>query len=117
MTKQATVELLQKQLPGYYSVEQVINIINGIEDSGDGSFDEDRQQKLKDAIVEKVENYINRLNASDIADFDSAEFELNGNEISVYDISVNTDSIIEEVDEAIDDVFDNFFAPKALQTV
>ena len=33
MTKQQTIETLQKQLPGFYSVEQVIKMINDIEDS------------------------------------------------------------------------------------
>jgi hypothetical protein len=33
MNKQQTIETLQKQLPSFYSLEQVISIINGIEDN------------------------------------------------------------------------------------
>ncbi len=31
MNKQQTIELLQQQLPGFYSVEQVIKLINDID--------------------------------------------------------------------------------------
>ena len=110
MTKQATVELLQKQLPGFYSVDQVIKIINDIEDGG--AFDEEKIDDLKDLIDTKVRATLERLNSSDWVDFDSAELELNGNEVSVYDISVNEDSIIDEVNDAVDAAFDQFFQPK-----
>lgn len=117
MTKNQSVELLRQQLPGFYSVEQVIDLINAIEDSGDssGDFNEDRQEDLKDAITEKVKTYINRLNNSDIVDFDSVELEIYGREVSVTDIEVNTDSLVDEVADAIDNVFESFFKPKELQ--
>ena len=110
MTKQQTVELLQKQLPGFYSVEQVIEMINGIEDGG--SLDEEKIDELKELIDTKVGLYLRRLNSSDWVDLDSAELELSGNEISVYDISVNEDSIIEEVNDAVDKAFEEFLQPK-----
>lgn len=114
MTKQATVELLQKQLPGFYSVDQVIKMINDIEDGG--SFDEEKVDELKELIDTKVRAALERLNTSDWVDFDSAELELNGNEVSVYDISVNEDSIIDEVNDAVDSAFDQFFQPQETQT-
>ena len=114
MTKQQTVELLQKQLPGFYSVEQVINIINGIEDGG--SLDEEKVDELKDLICTKVRAALERMNSGDIVDFDSAELELNGNEVSVYDISVNEDSIVDEVNDAVDSAFEKFFQPQETQT-
>jgi len=39
MTKQQTVELLKQQLPGFYSVEQVIKMIDDIEDNSQTSLD------------------------------------------------------------------------------
>lgn len=114
MTKQATVELLQKQLPGFYSVDQVIKMINDIEDGG--AFDEEKIDELKDLIDTKVRATLERLNSSDWVDFDSAELELNGNEVSVYDISVNEDSIIDEVNDAVDSAFEKFFQPQETQT-
>ena len=114
MTKQMTVELLQKQLPGFYSVQQVIELVNNIEDGG--SFDEEKMDELKDLISTKVRTALERMNGGDIVDFDSAELELNGNEVSVYDISVNQDSIIDEVNDAVDKAFEKFFQPQETQT-
>jgi hypothetical protein len=34
MNKQQTIELLSKQLPGFYSVEQVIEMVKNIDESG-----------------------------------------------------------------------------------
>ena len=107
MTKSQTVELLKKQLPGFYSVEQVIEMINKIEDGG--SLDEEKLQILIDKITTKVENSLNRMCSEDFVDLDSAELELNGNEISVTSIEVNTDTIIDEVSDAVRGVLMDFF--------
>ena len=110
MTKQQTVELLQKQLPGFYSVEQVIEMINGIEDGG--SFDEDKMDELKELIDTKVRTYLERMNGDDVVDFDSVELEMSGREVSVYGIDVNVDTILQEVNDGVDKAFEQFFQPK-----
>lgn len=107
MTKSQTVELLKKQLPGFYSVEQVIEMINKIEDGG--SIDEEKLQILIDKVTTKVENALNRMCSEDFVDLDSAELELSGNEISVTSIEVNTDTIIDEVSDAVSDALHDFF--------
>lgn len=106
-TKQATVELLLKQLPGFYSVEQVIKLIQSIEDGG--SLDEEKLQILIDKVTTKVENALNRMCSEDFVDLDSAQLELNGNEVTVTDIEVNTDTIIDEVSDALSDALHDFF--------
>lgn len=117
MTKQATVELLQKQLPGFYSVNQVIDLINGIEEDTQAiAYNEDAMDELKDLISTKVRTALERMNSGDLVDFDSAELELNGNEVSVYDISVNEETIIDEVNDAVDSAFEKFFQPQETQT-
>ena len=107
MTKSQTVELLKKQLPGFYSVEQVIEMIDKIEDGG--SFDADQLETLIDKITTKVENRLNRMCSEDFVELDTAELELNGNEISVTDIEINTDTIIDEVSDAVSDALHDFF--------
>jgi len=54
MTKQATVELLKQQLPGFYSVEQVINMINGIEDTPSTTFTEEQIDELANQIKDEI---------------------------------------------------------------
>ena len=107
MTKSQTVELLQKQLPGFYSVEQVIEMINKIEDGG--SFDADQLEELIDKITDKVETALNRMDSSDFVQLDTAEFELCGNEISVTEIDVDTSNIIDEVSDAVRKAVTDFF--------
>lgn len=55
MTKQQTVELLQKQLPGFYSVDQVIKMINDIEDAeSSGPLNEEQINEIADQIAEEI---------------------------------------------------------------
>lgn len=116
MTKNQTVELLQKQLPGYYSVEQVISIINGIEE-GDRAYNEDQVENLIQRIEDKVERAVQGMYSEDLVDFDSADFSLNGKEISLDSVDANKDLISETVSEAVRKVLLDFFpAPKQLET-
>ena len=105
MTKQQTVELLQKQLPGFYSVEQVIELINKIEEpaqsSASSTMTQDKYYDFMEAIESKLESRLSRLDTDDVVDTGSAEFELNGNEISLYSVDVNTSTIVDEVKEAV----------------
>ena len=110
MTKSQTVELLKKQLPGFYSVEQVIEMIDKIEeDSQAQAYNENQIEALIDKITQKVENALNRMCSDDFVQLDTAEFELSGNEINVTDIEVNTDTIIDEVSDAVSDALHDFF--------
>ena len=112
MTKQQTVELLQKQLPGFYSVDQVIDIINGIDESpstGKPTLTEDQYLDLLRKLGEAVEHKIFRLDSDDIVDLDSAEFGLNGNEIHIESISANVDEIAEQAANGCDEVLTKFF--------
>ena len=95
MTKQATVELLQKQLPGFYSVEQVIKMISEIDDVDDQAqaYNENQIEDLISKIEDAIDEKISRLDADDLVDLGSAEFELNGNEISLYSVDGNTSKI------------------------
>ena len=85
MTKQATVELLKQQLPGFYSAEQVINIINDIEDSS-AELNEDQLESIADTIYDEVRDALGKMYTNDIIDTDSAEF-------SLYDKTIELDSV------------------------
>jgi hypothetical protein len=95
MTKQQTLELLDKQMPSFYSLEQVKKIVSDISDGptlvDDGKFDE---------LVDSITNDITRMGVH-IAD--SFEYELDCDCISVSDISLDTDAIRDTVMEAIQD--------------
>ena len=95
MTKTQTVELLQKQLPGFYSVEQVINLINGIEDSGStGALSEEQIVELADQIAEEVADEGMDL----INDY---ELSMSYREVELESVDYNESTIIRAVKRSV----------------
>ena len=91
MTKNQTVDLLKSQMPGFYSVEQVINLIEKIEEGSSRKITTEDIQKA----IDKVVDYMDR-DQREIFDFDSAEFELSyDNRIECVGVPINTDAIRE----------------------
>ena len=117
MTKQQTIDTLKTQLPGFYSVEQVIEMISKIEDSrlqyyrdiADSSSAPFDTVIFKDEIEKAIRKAIEHMDSGDIVDYDSADLSLDGREITLDSIDVNTEDIISVVVGEVDDVIDEFF--------
>ena len=114
MTKQQTVELLKQQLPGFYSVEQVINIINDIEDSS-AELNEDQLESIADKIYDEVRDALGKMYTNDIIDTDSAEFSLYDKTIELDSVDIDKDSIADTVIEGVKKVMWDKFLLKAKQ--
>ena len=109
MTKNQTIELLEKQLPSFYSLEQVINIIKGIEEETP-TLNEDKIGELLGEIETSIETAIRELDNGDVIDFDSVELTLNyDRKIEIEDISINPDTIQEAVQDAVNKTICEFF--------
>lgn len=94
MTKEQTIELLQKQLPGFYSVEQVINIIKDIEESA-SSVSEAALEELLREVDNAIEEAIGGVDQEDLVQLDTVEFELhNGNEIELSWVDLDMDELV-----------------------
>ncbi len=94
MTKNQTIDLLKSQLPGFYSVEQVINLIEKIED---GSSRKITTNDIE-AAIEKTIRWIER-EQSEFLDMDKAEFELsNNNRIELVGVPIDVDNITEALE-------------------
>ena len=94
MTKEQTIELLQKQLPGFYSVEQVINIIKDIEENA-SSISEGALEELLREVDNAIEEVIAKVDQEDLVQLDTAEFELhNGNEIELTSVDLDIDELV-----------------------
>jgi len=106
MTKKQTVELLQQQLPGFYSVEQVTALINGIDESGSTDV---VGSELHAKLMARVDWMLQRLDRDDIVNKFSAEFGLSGNEIELEDVEVNFALVLEAVSEALQEVLADAF--------
>jgi hypothetical protein len=94
MNKQQTIELLQKQIPSFYSLEQVINIIKDIEEDKVEAKVE-FSDELIDSIVEEVGDLGNDL-------FDDYELEMYNNVVELSVVDINRDAIKRAVSSAID---------------
>jgi hypothetical protein len=97
MNKQQTIETLQKQLPSFYSLEQVINIINSIEDNNNTLSDDSIQM-----IIKSIRRSL--IDSNNLIDHDSAEFEIGyNNQIELSNVDVDIESILEIVAEELND--------------
>jgi len=97
MTKQQTIDTLKLQLPCFYSLEQVITLIEGIEESATvplGFTDEQR-----DELVNSIADEIADLGMDVVADYD---LSMSYNEVEIDSIDFNTSTIRDAVESAID---------------
>ena len=109
MNKNETIELLEKQLPGFYSVDQVIELIKGIE-GGTNDFNID---SLVEVIEEHINNQVSGMSSDNACDFSSAEFSLSHNTIELDCIDLEARNIASEATNGLEDVLHDFFtAPK-----
>jgi hypothetical protein len=61
MTKNETVDLLKSQLPGFYSVEQVINLIDKIEEEqAKPKLSVDQLRDITSSIMNAIEEEANK---------------------------------------------------------
>ena len=95
MNKQQTIELLQKQLPSFYSLEQVIKIISDIEE-------EKAYVKvgISDELIDSISEYVADAGLDLITDYD---LEMSYKEVELSDVQVDTDVIRKAIRSAIID--------------
>lgn len=106
MNKNQTIELLEKQLPGFYSVDQVIELIKGIEaEEGNAPFD---IAALVEVITEHINNQIGGMSSDDACDFSSAEFSLSYNTIELDGVDLEARNISSEAVDGLEHVIEDF---------
>jgi len=108
MTKQQTIELLEKQMPGFYSAQQVVDLIKGISE-GSSSLSGEKLEELVEAINSKIKEGLENSDADELVDYSSVEFSINSNYIELN--SIDTDIKVDFEDE-IRDVLTEFFEPE-----
>lgn len=97
MTKQETIALLKQQMPSFYSLEQVINIVENIKEN-DFQFDID---KISTDIAESINNENTRI----ISDF-AVIIDYNKT-IDLEDISFNEDKLADIIKNSLDEYLQN----------
>ena len=102
MTKAQTLAALGNQLNSFYSLEQVIKIVEIIEPEVTETKVFGINQETLDRISDDIENCLDRR-SSDLVDNDSAEFEINyDNRIELSSADVRVDTIMEHVNACLE---------------
>ena len=108
MTKNQTIDLLRNQLPGFYSAEQVINLIDKMEEEKVQTAPKltlDQLREITQSIVNAIEEEAQRDN---IVCFEDVEFELGWDRrIEVRDVPINFDAIRDCIENELTDFFEN----------
>ena len=97
MTKAETLAALKNQMDSFYSLEQVIKIIEGI--------DPDPIDISTDMIEEAIDKIIENLECSShhLVELDTAQFTLNyANTIELEQVDLNMDAIRKEIEGVFD---------------
>ena len=101
MNKQQTIELLESQLPSFYSQEQVISIIKGIEE--EKGFDSAQIADLIQRVEDKVSSVIEDANTDDVVDLSSAQFEISyDNKLELDSVDLDLSGLCDKVRDAIE---------------
>jgi hypothetical protein len=102
MTKAQTLAALKNQLDSFYSLQQVIAIIEGI---AEPEVIVEKETKLTPAVAGQIAEEISRVldyNSSDLVDTDSVEFELDyDNKISVTGAGIEVYRIMDHIEAVL----------------
>jgi hypothetical protein len=103
MTKKQTLELLEKQMPSFYSLDQVIELIKDIE-VGSVIDADDLYSEIKAMIKDNIEE----MDSEEAIDFSSAEFSLSYNEVSLDDIKIDFEEVGSRACYGLTDLIEGF---------
>jgi hypothetical protein len=105
MTKSQTIDLLRNQIPGFYSAEQVVNLIEKIEEEQvKPKLSVTQLREIAQSIADAIEDEANRGNIVDISE---VEFELNWDKrIEATEVPIDFDTIRDCIETGLTDAFE-----------
>lgn len=97
MNKKQLINEITEHFPSVYTKEDVVKLINMLDDT----------QPTVDVelLKSKIRSKIERLSGEDVVNYDDIDLSIYGREIQVDDVPVNYDTILDEINEVIDDMF------------
>lgn len=95
------VTSVENAYPSIFTKDDVIKLLNSIKIESSKPKQaipsKEQIQRLCDIVLQQIKDNIEDLSSDNVCDLSSAEFELNGNEISVSSIDIDTDRIEDDV--------------------
>lgn len=119
-------ESIQKAYPSIYSKQDVLQMLNGFvenitrwvtelpeEDTKAPVMSLDRVEELSQLLISAINKKIERLDSEEVVDYSSACFSIGySNQVEIDSLDFNSDSITSIVEEEVDEVLRDFFAPE-----
>jgi hypothetical protein len=119
-------EFVNNSFPSIYSKQDVLNLLNEFadtittyvsenvkEEKSSSRISPELLKELQSALMESITSKIERLDSNDVVDYDSASFSIGySNTIEIDTMDYNSDNIINEVDEAVEEILHDFFTPE-----
>jgi hypothetical protein len=101
MTKQQTLDTLKSQLPGFYSAEQVIALIEGIKEDATVplGFTDEQRGELVNSIAEEIAD----MGMDAVSDYD---LSMSYKEVEMDGIDFDTHSIKNVIESVLDNWID-----------
>lgn len=97
MNKKQLINEITEHFPSVYTKEDVVKLINMLDDT---------QPTVDVELLKKnIRTKIERLSGEDVVNYDDIDLSIYGREIQVDDVPVNYDTILDEINEVIDDMF------------
>ncbi len=100
MTKQQTIEKLNSQMPSFYSLEQVIEIVAGI-DCGSSIPKAETIEEVVKAAKEAIRGAVRDFDPSD-CDY---SLDMNGHEVYLESLDLEESTFADPVEDAIREAF------------
>jgi hypothetical protein len=98
MTKAETIAALGNQMSSFYSLEQVINIVNNIDEKG--GISKGALERIVDNIMESLERDVDHFVSKEDADFELTY----DRRIEITEIPVDFDFIREAIENNLDEL-------------
>lgn len=96
-----------KALTSVVSIDNIVALIQQLEAEQVESKTFLLNEESFDKVMNIVDRAVSNLDTSDVVDFDDAEFELNyNNQIVLTDVRIDSDRIIDEIREAMENIFE-----------
>jgi hypothetical protein len=115
MKKEELVAQLEaaKALTSVVSIDNLIALIQQLEAEQVETKTFLLNEESFDKVMDVVERSINNMHTRDLVDFDDAEFELSyNNVIELTDVRIDTDYIVNEIREAMENIFEEGVDPE-----
>jgi len=100
-----TITNVNECLSSVFTKEDVVNLLRNLEVSSNKF----SKLELVDFVTSYVETQVEQLDAGDILDLSSAEFDLNGNEITLENVDIDTRDLTRNILGEIDESVETFF--------